>query len=1015
MAEPAASWELMVKFPRGHFDVKVQDIDSVPGLRARFPSLTEPATFITVHLHHSHHAVVEGYAKPFSNPGHPCDEWINKSLPIDDGITLLGLLEERRFHFVLSKNKDYYNRFWAESRLPPPFSYPYKHRLSWDIEEYRKEFSEHRGEPFLRAPTFPSDEARMTVVTQSAIQDVLWLAEAAAEIFATKLSAYFIPSQSDQDGMCSRYYVIIPLSKEFYGKYEQEWPALTDCESFKLAFHDHDSVIAPPSLAEEEEWKKLALGTWDARIEQCPKHVDVMAQHPVDGNELVLFVSRGALGLKVPTFQDRSAANTALRGDKRSWACVSFLFDTGLKECERKVNAAFQYHEGAEPSNIIPPTSTNDTSLMMAFHRALQRGTGFYDVFKGASSSSNPIDSLAESMEHSVISDDGTTGQQLPNISYLDLGDPTYIDALLEDVLPQDRARFRGYFSNRPLGLSLVTAGPGFGKTTVIAVATLSMVSSIGPIYASAPTNVAVDNFASRLSAVDRNAVERCTKGKSDDPERMRRRVIIRGYALLEEVQAFRRLLQTPADGDKAAPKRHWKPQSKWKLHLSASYWLLMILRSPAVRALEPEDAKILWSAQELYDAQPELQKLRELAAGHIEWKEFEGNMAGEPKQIQKMLETIIAVADIVCTTPSQSERVPTYKKWKKNTARAIAVDEAANMTRPDLDCVWGNMMLPCLLVGDEKQLEPAVMTQQQKDPKTGKLYNRHVSDGSVSPLAFFKSTGWPVYRMLTQFRMAKGLFDICQREMYSDIPFEYDACCNIDLPQHAIGVKLENFARQRFLELSPPPAGQLAPIFVHCQGTVCLKDRNSTSLINYGQAEVALNFLVSFVHETKTDPSQIGLISPYKATSVVIERLRKKKPEYLPLAPMAPAATVDSFQGRENSIIVVVMCTTATKGPGFTTNKNRLNVLLSRHKSGLVIFGDINVMEPLVGAKAKGEGEEVKGEGKVKGKGKGKAFIVRGADNKGKFFQASMLKSVHTNFVKEGRVATVVWEKKIV
>ncbi|CAH0026931.1 unnamed protein product [Clonostachys rhizophaga] len=1012
MAEPAASRELLVKFPRGHFDVKVQDIDSIPGLRARFPSLTEPATFITVHLHYSHNVVVDGYAKPFSNPGHPCDGWFNRNLPIDDGITLLGLLEERRFHFVLSKNTDYYNRFWTESMLPPPFSYPYKHRLSWDIEEYRKEFSEHRGEPFARAITFPNDESRMAAVTQSAIQDVIWIADAAAEIFATKLSAYFIPSQTDQNGMCSRYYVIIPLSTEFYDKYEQQWLALTDCESFKLAFHDHDSAMAPPSLAEEEDWKKMALSTWDAKIEQCPQHVAVMAHHPVEENDLVLFVSRGALGLKVPTFQDRFAANTALRGDKRSWACVSFLFDTGLKECERKVNAAFQYHEGADPSNIIPSPS-NDTSLMMAFHRALQRGTGFYDILR-ASRSSNPANSLVESMEHSVISDSGSTRQQLPNVSFLGSGDPAYIDALLEDVLPKDRARFRGYFGNRPLGLSLVTAGPGFGKTTVIAVATLSMVASIGPVYASAPTNVAVDNFASRLSAVDRKAVERCTKGKSEDPERIRRRLIVRGYTVLEEVQAFRKLLQSPADADEAAPKRHWKPQSRWKLHLSASYWLLMILRSPAVRALEPEDAKILWSAQELYDAQPDLQKLRELATGRIEWKEFEGNMAGEPKQIQKMLETIIAVADIVCTTPAQSERVPAYKKWKKNTARAIAVDEAANMTIPDLDCVWGNTMLPCLLVGDEKQLEPTLMTRLQKDPKTGNLYNRHVSDGSVSPLAFFKSTGWPVYRMLTQFRMARGLFDICHRELYSDVPFEYDAGCNIDLPQHAIGVTLENFARQRFPELSPPPAGQLAPIFVHCEGTVCFKDRYSMSLINYGQVDIALDFLVSFVNETKTDPSQIGLICPYKATSVLIERLRKKKAEYLPLALMEPAATVDSYQGREKSIIVVVMSTTEARGSGFTANRNRLNVLLSRHKSGLVIFGDINVVEPLISAKS--EGEEGKSKGKGKGKKvKGKAVVTRGYGNKGVWFKAGMLKSVHANLVKEGRVATVVWKKRIV
>ncbi|CAH0048521.1 unnamed protein product, partial [Clonostachys solani] len=42
--------------------------------------------------------------------------------------------------------------------------------------------------------------------------------------------------------------------------------------------------------------------------------------------------------------------------------------------------------------------------------------------------------------------------------------------------------------------------GPGFGKTTGLAIATLVMRASQGKIYGSASSNVAVDNFAERLS-----------------------------------------------------------------------------------------------------------------------------------------------------------------------------------------------------------------------------------------------------------------------------------------------------------------------------------------------------------------------------------------------------------------------------------------------------------------------------------------------------------------------------------
>jgi superfamily I DNA and/or RNA helicase len=55
---------------------------------------------------------------------------------------------------------------------------------------------------------------------------------------------------------------------------------------------------------------------------------------------------------------------------------------------------------------------------------------------------------------------------------------------------------------------------------------------------------------------------------------------------------------------------------------------------------------------------------------------------------------------------------------------------------------------------------------------------------------------------------------------------------------------------------------------------------------------------------------------------------------------------------------MVVIMGTVQEVGPGFTTDEHRLNVMLSRQKSGLLIFGDINVMAA-VDDKGKGKGKE--------------------------------------------------------
>ncbi|PKK44321.1 hypothetical protein CI102_12918, partial [Trichoderma harzianum] len=62
-----------------------------------------------------------------------------------------------------------------------------------------------------------------------------------------------------------------------------------------------------------------------------------------------------------------------------------------------------------------------------------------------------------------------------------------------------------------------------------------------------------------------------------------------------------------------------------------------------------------------------------------------------------------------------------------------------------------------------------------------------------------------------------------------------------------------------------------------------------------------------------------------------------------LHISDMRPAATVDSSQICEADIVVAIPGTTEVVGPGFTTDEHRFNVMLSRQKSGLLIFGDIN------------------------------------------------------------------------
>jgi hypothetical protein len=95
----------------------------------------------------------------------------------------------------------------------------------------------------------------------------------------------------------------------------------------------------------------------------------------------------------------------------------------------------------------------------------------------------------------------------------------------------------------------------------------------------------------------------------------------------------------------------------------------------------------------------------------------------------------------------------------------------------------------------------------------------------------------------------------------------------------------------------------------------------------------------------------------------------------------------VDSFQRREVDIAVIVVGTTASSGPGFATTYGRLNVIFSRHRCGLIVVGDINVIKD--------------SKHTIKRRGKGKGTIVIGSH----LAKVGMLLNICRLFRENGRI----------
>ncbi|RMJ15390.1 hypothetical protein CDV36_004908 [Fusarium kuroshium] len=450
-------------------------------------------------------------------------------------------------------------------------------------------------------------------------------------------------------------------------------------ETFKLDLYDN--------------WEdRTKSGEWDAKVVNHPQGIDALnAHHPIAEHEMVLLVRRPlptqaavrGSEFEVITFHDRLAANVAL----------------------------------------------NEGVNQMSLHRDLVRGTGFYDTM------------LAAGFEGPSLKPLRNTARSLPVVNLLGT-DEARVNALVEEgAHPDDRVRFQTYLSERPLGLGVITADAWtLGESNALAVGSIGMACSLGKIYTTGPTDAVVDSFAARLDRVGTSVTDRMNEGKKNDETRVRYRHVVRGYKIDDEVSAFLHLLRFP-DDDRAAPSWFLSGQSEWKTPLSAAYWLLILLRSPKVCPLRLDDSDALHEMRSRIekDRDEQLYRLGALAAQGIDWIEYEQGTMLSKDRLVSLLEDVVRIADIVCTTPSLSAKEP-YSAWKHK-AQGIMVDEAACMSRPDLYCVWDNTLLPCLMAGDDKEFPPKALDR----------HNRFGQHARISPLLWFKAMGWPVYRLSCQ------------------------------------------------------------------------------------------------------------------------------------------------------------------------------------------------------------------------------------------------------------------------
>lgn len=274
-----------------------------------------------------------------------------------------------------------------------------------------------------------------------------------------------------------------------------------------------------------------------------------------------------------------------------------------------------------------------------------------------------------------------------------------------------------------------------------------------------------------------------------------------------------------------------------------------------------------------------------------------------------------------------------------------VIVDEAAR-------CTASELLVPlqaarwAVLVGDHAQLEPQHKAEvvNAVAERTGVL-KREIKRSDferVFTTAYGRAAG---ARLKTQYRMLAPIGQLVSEAFYPDMPLD---------------------AGRETPEIDPAllPAGLDVPLlWVETDGmgdaAAERPEEGGSSRINRAEADAIVAMLEDWhSHEPfrnwlitqQKHPAGVGVICMYAAQRDLIRRkLRQSALAYL-LDRHLKVGTVDSYQGKENPVVLLSLVRNNEEGPmergvrrvreGFLTTPNRINVAVSRAMDRLVIVG---------------------------------------------------------------------------
>ncbi|GFO46497.1 hypothetical protein PoB_007300200 [Plakobranchus ocellatus] len=264
---------------------------------------------------------------------------------------------------------------------------------------------------------------------------------------------------------------------------------------------------------------------------------------------------------------------------------------------------------------------------------------------------------------------------------------------------------------------------------------------------------------------------------------------------------------------------------------------------------------------------------------------------------------------------------VSNHPVFQQRSFDVCVVDEASQVLQPA--CL--GPLFHCrkfVLVGDPKQLPPVVQSKEAR------------SLGMDESLFVKLDNRGATYDLNLQYRMNRVIMELSNRLVYEGQllcgdPSVAEQCLQIDTSLLSDQPKWQKAA------LSPKI--QNSVVFIDTQKIAATEIQDGKGLKNKMEADIVL-ILLKQLMKAKVGGETVGVISPYRSQ---VQLLQQMVHACLPLAGVE-VNTVDQYQGRDKSVIIVSFVRTETDNVGeLLKDLRRLNVALTRARCKLILIGN--------------------------------------------------------------------------